>query len=250
MGLGVAKRNNRVAVPRLSSSIHRPSPERNTGTPVAKRFGMTTRRDSTPSVIVGTDFSESAQHALNAAFALATSHPELTLHVVSVSPGPPFPENFASQQDVDRYLRAEAALSAMLHEHVLERRASFERVFRRPVGKVACHARFGDAAEEIVNLAAGLDADIIVLGTHGRQGLGRALLGSVAEKVVRTAGCAVQVVRPKNHPHVEGPIEEIEPPPRKGQGGSLKTRHTYHYIPRSVVGSNMPLVYHNPIPTR
>jgi nucleotide-binding universal stress UspA family protein len=38
-------------------------------------------------------------------------------------------------------------------------------------------------------------ADLIVMGTHGRRGLPRALLGSVAEKVVRTAGCPVLTVR-------------------------------------------------------
>ena len=211
---------------------------------------MTTRNHPTRSVVVATDFSESAQHALDTAFVLASSQPDIVLHVVSVSPGPPFPENFASQEEVDHYLRAEASLTAMLHQHVLERRAHFERGTGRPAGKVACHARFGDAAEEVVNLAAALDADIILLGTHGRRGLDRLLLGSVAEKVVRTAGCAVQVVRPKNHPPIEDPLEEVEPPPRRGQGSKLGKRHTYHYVPRSVVGGNMPLVYHDPLPTQ
>jgi nucleotide-binding universal stress UspA family protein len=47
--------------------------------------------------------------------------------------------------------------------------------------------REGVAWEEINKLADEIDADLIVIGTHGRKGLARALLGSVAENVVRTA---------------------------------------------------------------
>jgi nucleotide-binding universal stress UspA family protein len=47
--------------------------------------------------------------------------------------------------------------------------------------------RDGVAWEEINRVAEDIDADLVVMGTHGRRGLARALLGSVAEKVVRTA---------------------------------------------------------------
>jgi nucleotide-binding universal stress UspA family protein len=49
----------------------------------------------------------------------------------------------------------------------------------------------GDPAKEIVRLAREEDADLIVIGTHGRTGIARALLGSVAEVVVRRAPCPV-----------------------------------------------------------
>ena len=52
----------------------------------------------------------------------------------------------------------------------------------------------GDPAEEIVRYAAGHRVDLIVLGTHGRTGVSRVLLGSVAERVLRTAHCPVLVV--------------------------------------------------------
>ena len=52
----------------------------------------------------------------------------------------------------------------------------------------------GDPAEEIVRYAMAHDIDLIVLGTHGRTGLSRALLGSVAERVIRTAPCPVLAV--------------------------------------------------------
>jgi nucleotide-binding universal stress UspA family protein len=55
--------------------------------------------------------------------------------------------------------------------------------------------RQGPAWSEIDRVASESKVDLIVMGTHGRQGLSRALLGSVAEKVVRTAPCPVLTVR-------------------------------------------------------
>jgi nucleotide-binding universal stress UspA family protein len=54
----------------------------------------------------------------------------------------------------------------------------------------------GDAAAEIVRVAGERDADLIVISSHGRTGLGRMIFGSTAEAVVRHAGCPVLVVKP------------------------------------------------------
>lgn len=53
----------------------------------------------------------------------------------------------------------------------------------------------GDSADEIVRLADEAKADLIVMGTHGRGGLGRLLMGSVAEGVMRKATCPVVTVK-------------------------------------------------------
>ena len=53
----------------------------------------------------------------------------------------------------------------------------------------------GDEAEEIVHLAQEEGYDLIVIGTHGRTGLGRLLMGSVAEKVLRRAPCPVLTIK-------------------------------------------------------
>lgn len=53
----------------------------------------------------------------------------------------------------------------------------------------------GDPATEIVNLAKAEHADLIVLGTHGRTGVTRLLMGSVAEQVLRRAPCPVLAVK-------------------------------------------------------
>lgn len=53
----------------------------------------------------------------------------------------------------------------------------------------------GDAVHEILRLAGEAKADLIVMGTHGRSGVGRVLMGSVAEAVLRKAPCPVLTVR-------------------------------------------------------
>src|ERR1051325_5270699 len=60
----------------------------------------------------------------------------------------------------------------------------------------------GDAAAEIVRVAAESNVDLIVISSHGRTGLGRMIFGSTAEAVVRHAGCPVLVVKPP--PEEEG----------------------------------------------
>jgi nucleotide-binding universal stress UspA family protein len=55
----------------------------------------------------------------------------------------------------------------------------------------------GDPRDEILHAAERVHADLIIMGTHGRRGLARALLGSVAEAIVRSAPCAVLTVRDK-----------------------------------------------------
>jgi nucleotide-binding universal stress UspA family protein len=53
----------------------------------------------------------------------------------------------------------------------------------------------GDPASEIVRYGRDMGADVIVMGTHGRTGVERLVLGSVAEKVLRDASCSVLVVK-------------------------------------------------------
>lgn len=75
-------------------------------------------------------------------------------------------------------------------------------------GTIAGHLAAGDPWREIVQTAATLGADLLVVGTADRTGVERLALGSVAGNVVRHAGCPVLVVRPKDHhTHVEPGIE-------------------------------------------
>jgi quercetin dioxygenase-like cupin family protein len=71
----------------------------------------------------------------------------------------------------------------------------------------------GNAPGEILSLAGSLNCDVIVMGTHGRTGLDRVLTGSVAEEVLRKAGCPVMVVRT---PTIEPPTSQAKAQAKPG----------------------------------
>jgi len=87
-----------------------------------------------------------------------------------------------------------ATIEGQIHENeaLLEKLAQDVRT-RCPVGPVLL--KTGDASEMIGEAARETNADLIVMGTHGRTGFSRLLIGSVAEKVVRTAPCPVLTIR-------------------------------------------------------
>jgi nucleotide-binding universal stress UspA family protein len=62
-------------------------------------------------------------------------------------------------------------------------------------GDVECVVRFGDPVDEILREADGFGADLIAVTTEGRSALGRVVLGSVAEEVVRKADAPVMLMR-------------------------------------------------------
>jgi nucleotide-binding universal stress UspA family protein len=76
----------------------------------------------------------------------------------------------------------------VLEEEIMRRRA------RGPL-EIVHEERWGDPAAEIVRIAAEIEADLVVMGTHGRTGLARMFMGSVAEAVLRTSTCPVLTLR-------------------------------------------------------
>ena len=64
--------------------------------------------------------------------------------------------------------------------------------------EVSAQVRFGDPAQEIVDCADEEEMDLVVMATHGRSGVSRLVLGSVAERVLRHAPVPVVVLRPAN----------------------------------------------------
>jgi nucleotide-binding universal stress UspA family protein len=73
--------------------------------------------------------------------------------------------------------------------------ARLARAARKVHVRVVTELRRGYAADEIVRAAKALNADLIVMGTHGRSGLSRLVMGSAAARVVNGAPCPVVTVR-------------------------------------------------------
>lgn len=138
-------------------------------------------------IVVGTDFSDPAMPAIEAAFdeARRIDGRVTVVHSLDVrwlpTDGLGVPDSAATALQLDE-LEADAA--ERLDEVIRSRHVPAARRVMRE-GPATALLR---AAEE-------LEADLVVVGTRGRTGLSRVLLGSVAEAVVRSAGCSVLVVR-------------------------------------------------------
>ena len=142
-------------------------------------------------ILVPTDFSNCSNDALLQAVALAKVHDARldVLHVLADVDDPLRVESYGEQQEdvtLD-VLRAEADTQM----HAVLSSLPVDTVAVRRVQAV------GDPCEAILNHAEAETIDLIVLGTHGRKGVSRWVLGSVAEMVVRKAACSVLVVRQK-----------------------------------------------------
>jgi nucleotide-binding universal stress UspA family protein len=135
-------------------------------------------------IIHPTDFSECAEQARVLAVDLARAlGAELIFLHVAVDAAP-YREGFMSVPEMERFFANQREWA----RQALEERATEAR--GRGVAALA-HLVTGAPAKEIVEAARREGADLIVIGTHGRNALERFFLGSVADKVVRTAHCAV-----------------------------------------------------------
>jgi nucleotide-binding universal stress UspA family protein len=133
-------------------------------------------------IIHATDFSDSSAAAFGVACALARDYGArlLVLHVLPEPMGLYIGEGVFVPPENER----EEALKALRNLRAAD---ASVRVEHRLVE--------GNPVDEILRLAKNTDCDVLVLGTHGRKGLGRLLMGSVAEHVMRRATCPVVTVK-------------------------------------------------------
>jgi nucleotide-binding universal stress UspA family protein len=144
-------------------------------------------------ILVPTDFSATADAALEYACLLAErfgAHIQL-LHVLD---DPFVSEGMAAEAYISE---APGIREAMLRD---AREKLTHRALLRRGTQVDTEVLFGHGARTIGEYAEARGVDLIVMGTHGRTGVAHLLLGSIAEKLVRTAPCPVLTVR---HPEVK-----------------------------------------------
>lgn len=214
-------------------------------------------------VVVGIDYSKTADLAIEHAFQAATERQNAEVHIAHVvqvpsalaspevgvsTPGPDAQALNNASEELRKY--ADKKLQEYKQRAAKEGKTN---LFTRAVS----HLRLDAPAYELAQLASDLEADLIVVGTHGRRGASRLLLGSVAESTVRLAPCPVLVVRPKAMAD-DASIPKIEPPcprcveERRTSGGKELwceqhrerhgRRHTWHYHDRISGDANFPLV--------
>jgi nucleotide-binding universal stress UspA family protein len=145
-------------------------------------------------ILVTTDFSEQSAAALDYAHALAKAL-GASIDLVHVFDDPFFHPLYTAEI----YVPAPTELRNALWNDAEQRLKEWLRDETVTGVSVAMHLLTGTPAEKIVEYAATQPVDLIVMGTHGRGGMAHLLLGSVAERVVRTAPCPVLTVRTPEH---------------------------------------------------
>jgi nucleotide-binding universal stress UspA family protein len=137
-------------------------------------------------IVVPVDFSEQADLAVQVALKLADRPTQVHVIHVGVSFG--------------------AAVDPPFIYPVVEKRleSPYEKSFRDRYDHPKFHGivlamKYGEAGQEIANYAKQIGAGLIIMPSHGRCGLPRVLIGSVAERVVRFAPCPVLVLRGLSH---------------------------------------------------
>ncbi len=171
-------------------------------------------------VVVAYDFSPSAEEALMRAVDVAARAPEHVLHIVCA----------LDPSGSMRHITVEAADN--IQRQALERvTATFAGRETASEVQVFVHARIGHPATEILAVAEDVGADLLFIGSHGKTGIERFLLGSVSERVVREAKCPVMVVRHKGYEDVD----LMKVVAYDHERHAFHAPHRYSYVDRRVV---------------
>jgi len=130
-----------------------------------------------------TDFSPRSEYAFRMACSLARQHggKVVVLHVATPAP----------------VVTSDGVINQWNYADYTEQLWPALNRMKAPEGDVAIERRLeiGEPASTILDMAKELNADMIVMGTHGKRGLERLLLGSVAEQILRRSECPVLIVK-------------------------------------------------------
>ncbi len=132
-------------------------------------------------IILTTDFSEPSDNASFYAFSMAKQY-DATLHIVHVV------DTSCGDEDLD------IPSLALEKEMVDLAKAKLEKKFSKRLHKLPKHKMvvlMGTPHEMIIDYAKKIQADLVIMGTYGKSGLGHVLLGSTTERVMRRVHCPV-----------------------------------------------------------
>ena len=141
-------------------------------------------------ILVPTDFSPTSDEALAYAKRLAERF-GASLHVVHAFEDPFTTAAFAAEMYTPLPVSMRESMIRDCEQRLAERLPPADKTLYHGTAEIVV----GTPAKSIVEYAANSGVDLIVMGTHGRGGMAHVLLGSVAERVVRTAACPVVTIR-------------------------------------------------------
>jgi len=151
-------------------------------------------------ILIPTDFSRCAEQAFTHAIYFVEKY-QSELHILNVNTlfeeYPEFTSNISAANDIRKM--AEDSINEQINKMV-------DNVTLKNFEIIKCQKRGISAATTILEYSHDNDIDLIVMGTHGRRGLGHLFLGSVAEEVVRFSACPVYTIREEDEPK---PIEQF-----------------------------------------
>lgn len=154
-------------------------------------------------VLIASDLSEASDEALKQGVELAAGGPVALCHVI-----PDLGTHALLAQDYGADVNAQVALQPRLADALA---AQFARLFPGTEATPELFIEQGSDYDQILHRAETWGAELIALGTHGRRGLKRWLLGSVADQVVRAAHSPVLVARPSPRGAVLAATDLSEP---------------------------------------
>jgi nucleotide-binding universal stress UspA family protein len=216
-------------------------------------------------ILAGIDYSTPSELALERALEIAEASASAELHVVHVTPTVelPQPNDIVATQTLESPIFVQNAYE-QLKTYVSISVGAFEKKRSGAAPRelrVFAHVRFLAPAQEIAQLASDLEADLVVVGMHGRGAISRFFLGSVAETVTRLAPCPVLVFRPKGippeYPRIEPPCPRCVETRIASYGNQFwceqhrelhGQRHTYHQSSRMSEDVNLPFASHGTTP--
>jgi nucleotide-binding universal stress UspA family protein len=151
-------------------------------------------------ILIAMAFDETDTPALKEGARLAALRPHSELHVVH-----------AVVEEGNSTATAElVSVDGRLQEAPKEMRRRIDALHAATPQRVVGHVRVGSPARAILQTAADLEADVVVVGTHQRRGFKKLVLGSVAAQVLQDAHCPVLVAIEKDHSGTER-SEQMEP---------------------------------------